>query len=234
MESTASFEARVDAAIQALEGGKPLQGSVELPQRINERLAFAGEVANIRSAQVDRHMLHQVNQLLTQAQSARTRSKRFQWLKRAADKFSAAVAPHAACKKGCSHCCHIPLKITEAEAIELGNAISVVPSPEATNRPEREDGIAPCTFLRDGECSIYLHRPIVCRSHFNLDADDLLCQIVPGVAIPVPYVDNRAILMGTLIAGGASPRIADIRNWFPSGFPGVGAGPDLSHIPNRE
>ena len=51
-----------------------------------------------------------------------------------------------------------------------------------------------------------------------MDGDDLLCQIVPGAAVPVPYMDNRAILLGTLLVGGTSPRIADVRDWFPKGL----------------
>jgi len=218
MESTTSFEARLQAAMEALEGGGQMQSSPELPQRVNERLASAGEVADMRSALVDRAALRQVNQLLVQARNAGTRPKRVLWLKRAADTFSAAVAPHAACRKGCSHCCHISLKFTEAEAIEIGKSIGIPPSSDAADKPERSVENEPCPFLRDEACSIYPHRPIVCRTHFNMDGDDLLCQIVPGAAVPVPYMDNRAILLGTLMVGGASPRIADVRDWFPKGL----------------
>lgn len=218
MESTTSFEARLQTAFQALEGGGPMHGSPDLPQRVNERLVSAGEVASMRSELVDRGALRLVNQLLTQARNAGTRSKRVLWLKRAADTFSAAVAPHAACRQGCAHCCHISLKFTEAEAIEIGKAIGVPPSTDAADKPERTVENEPCPFLRDGACSIYSQRPIVCRTHFNMDGDDLLCQIVPGAAVPVPYMDNRAILLGTLLVGGTSPRIADVRDWFPNGL----------------
>lgn len=218
MESTESFEARLQAALVSLQGGATMQSSPELPQHINERLASAGEIADMRSALVDRAAFRQVNQLLTQSRNAGTRAKRVLWLKRAADTFSAAVAPHAACKKGCSHCCHIALKLTEAEAIEIGKAIGVRPASDAADRPGRAVENEPCPFLRNEECSIYENRPIVCRAHFNMDADDLLCQILPGGAVPVPYMDNRAILLGALLVGGASPRIADVRDWFPSGL----------------
>lgn len=217
MESRASFEARLHAAIEALEGGATMQSSPELPQRVNERLASAGEIADMRSAMVDRAALRQVNQLLAQARNAGTRAKRILWLKRAADTFAAAVAPHAACRKGCSHCCHISLKFTEAEAIEIGKAIGVPPASDAPDRPGRAVENEPCPFLRDEACSIYENRPIVCRTHFNMDADDLLCQLVPGAAVPVPYMDNRAVLLGALMVGGAQPRIADVRDWFPRG-----------------
>lgn len=218
MESTASFEARLKAAFEALQGGITMHSSPELPQRINERLASAGDIANMRSGLVDRRVLQQVNQLLTQARSAGTRPKRVLWLKRAADTFSDAVAPHAACKKGCSHCCHISVKLTEPEALEIGKAIGAPPSSDAAERPERVVENEACPFLRNESCSIYEHRPIVCRTHFNMDGDNLLCQIVPGVAVPVPYMDNRAILLGALLLGGGSPRIADVRDWFPKGL----------------
>lgn len=216
-ESSASFDARLQSAIDALEGGLPMQGSPELPQRVNERLASAAEVANMRSARVDRKALQQVSLLLTQARNAGTRAKRIVWLRRAADKFSAAVAPHAACRKGCAHCCHISLKMTQAEATEIGKAIGVVPAHDAADRPERAVDNEPCPFLIDGACSIYDHRPVVCRSHFNMDADDLLCQLVPGATVPVPFMDNRPIMLGVWLVGGESPRIADVRDWFPTG-----------------
>ncbi len=50
-----------------------------------------------------------------------------------------------------------------------------------------------CPFLRDSACSIYAHRPTVCRTLLNLDDDALLCELVDGVEVLVPYADARQI-----------------------------------------
>lgn len=81
--------------------------------------------------------------------------------------------------------------------------------------PIRHSG-KPCTFLSAGECSIFRHRPLVCRLHANFDHDALLCQIVPGESISVPYVDatvEKAVYHRKVAAGGL---VADLRDWFPT------------------
>ena len=44
--------------------------------------------------------------LLDQAAQAGTVAKRVMWLRKAADYLQEGSAHHAACRKGCSHCCH--------------------------------------------------------------------------------------------------------------------------------
>ena len=75
----------------------------------------------------------------------------------------------------------------------------------------------PCAFLVDDRCSIYEHRPLACRHLFNVDVDNLLCQLVPGVAIEVPYLGMQGEQVAYVSAMGANARLADIRDWFPVG-----------------
>ena len=43
-----------------------------------------------------------------------------------------------------------------------------------------------CIFLRDGRCSIYAHRPWICRTYpFMLADDDLLASECPGLGTPL-------------------------------------------------
>lgn len=43
-----------------------------------------------------------------------------------------------------------------------------------------------CIFLRDGRCSIYAHRPWICRTYpFMLVDDDLLVSECPGLGTPL-------------------------------------------------
>ncbi|WP_332450685.1 YkgJ family cysteine cluster protein [Methanoculleus sp.] len=50
-----------------------------------------------------------------------------------------------------------------------------------------------CMFLRDGRCSIYAHRPWICRTYpFMLADDDLLVSECPGLGTPLSSPDAEA------------------------------------------
>lgn len=67
---------------------------------------------------------------------------------------------HVQCKKGCDLCCMdysiFPIEFFYIKQ-KLGNAIL----PE----PEKKTDAASCIFLKNHECTIYEHRPIICRTH---------------------------------------------------------------------
>jgi Fe-S-cluster containining protein len=157
------------------------------------------------------------------------------------DEIGALAKPHAACRRGCSHCCHIPVLIPEQEANLIGRFIHV--------KPEKVEGITqareirtgydnPCPFLKDDQCSIYAHRPLACRQQFNMDRDALLCELVGDKASTVPYLNLRdytnALVTITIhreetIARNpatghmvpclkeTAPNVGDIREFFPRG-----------------
>jgi hypothetical protein len=137
-----------------------------------------------------------------------------------ADEIDHAVAPLAACKKGCSHCCHIKVEMTDLEAVQLGEAIGRRPNMNQryTSLDEAWFGYhTPCPFLEDGECSIYEHRPMACRKNHNLDIDELFCRL----DLPLRYrgavlrlrSDALLALYGSSIT--ATTKVGDIRDWFP-------------------
>ncbi len=113
----------------------------------------------------------------------------------AADLIGKYALQVSACRHGCSHCCHTPVAISAAEAALIGARIKKAPRPVTLRQDElAKDGIGqPCVFLHEGRCSIYKNRPLSCRTHFNLDEDGLLCELVEGEEIPVPYLDSRSI-----------------------------------------
>lgn len=80
----------------------------------------------------------------------------------------------------------------------------------------------PCTFLgTKGECTIYEHRPFICRTVINMDSDALLCRLLPvemDATVKVPYLnlgslqELHATATDTRADGGD---LADVREWFP-------------------
>ena len=85
-----------------------------------------------------------------------------------------------ACKKGCEHCCFSTVGVVASEVIHLADRLRAVLSEEdlarlreraedraetlqAMSRGERLQARVPCALLRNGACSAYEHRPLVCR-----------------------------------------------------------------------
>lgn len=93
------------------------------------------------------------------------------------------------CRLGCSDCCSQLFQITEIEAAEVSRGVRALPpalrhelearahtyteervrlvssqgEPEAWGNLPPPGTRLPCPALRDGACSIYEHRPLICR-----------------------------------------------------------------------
>jgi len=168
------------------------------------------------------HMPHVVRKLETIRQSRRTTRQRLRELWKVADSVISNVSGLVACKRGCSHCCHCPVSISKQEAALVGHLVGRTP----VDAPARKDSKHiewgyhnPCPFLRDGACSIYESRPLACRTFFNLDVDDLLCQLQPSldVQMMMPQIDLRYLneTLVSIVSRDGQPHFADIREWFP-------------------
>lgn len=149
-------------------------------------------------------------------------------LRRMTDQFGAAVVPAAPCQRGCTACCHMATLVTVEEAALIAKqtgARMTMPARfnEALEKAalrERHSGV-PCTFLHNGGCAIYAERPLACRMHYTLDADNLLCHIVPGHPVThLPMANTRELDMLIMQAHGGPHQIryADIREFFPKGL----------------
>lgn len=180
------------------------------------------EVTAQRNAAAVRGSNRTMERLLERAAGTPRRTKRTRLILEAASEWAAPVSRQAACRRGCAHCCHIPVVITLAEAEVLAKATGRTLTVPANARPIHELDLqakagpaGPCPFLREGQCTAYEARPVVCRTHLNMDADDLLCQLVPGQTTPVPYADKRLILGIAMKLMEGEP-LADIREFFPT------------------
>lgn len=219
--SNESFREKLSQAKEFVEGATSFSGENHFPARVNARLAVVHEVAMANAGRAQRGSLVDSARLVRSAQQASTAKKRVVWMQRAADAFSKAYKDAAACRSGCSHCCHIPVLISASEAAVIGQAIGVKPvSAELVSRESVEPGKnSPCTFLEGDRCAIYENRPVACRAHLNMDSDDLLCQLQPGASIPVPYADNRMVVLAHAEMSFGQV-VTDIRHWFPLGVRG--------------
>jgi uncharacterized protein len=133
------------------------------------------------------------------------------------------AANFAACKKGCSHCCHVSVPIADFEARYIGENINTAPvSLQHSIRHDLSEfsDKTPCPFLKDNACSIYEFRPMTCRIHVNFDIDNYWCLYEnwnnPDAIIPRPTIHVFSAAYQQL-AGKLKPIMADIRDYFPDG-----------------
>lgn len=108
-------------------------------------------------------------------------------LEQLADRVNAAIAPLAACRKGCHYCCSMVTLIYRFEAVRLaaitGRKMVELPyrSHEQVIHVNRLRPQQQCVFVKDGNCSVYEHRPMICRLHHSLANDAEPCRtLVPG------------------------------------------------------
>jgi Fe-S-cluster containining protein len=174
-----------------------------------------------------------LNTQLRQLDKAPAIKHKIYWLRQMAETFADAVAPQAACADACDGCCHQPVSVTleEAQLISKGTGVPLQMPEQWNNLPVMKYAGQPCTFLQESRCTIYQHRPMVCRLIFNMDADALLCQMVPGARSQAPYADHsiykelyvRAHLpkvksQEEMQVALQSLRMADLREFFPNGL----------------
>lgn len=189
-------------------------------------------MAQERSLSINRRLdkLH-VNVMAIALQEERGTAQKRIWLKSIGAALEKAADGIVPCAKGCSHCCNMATFVTTAEAEEIAKATGApLAKPAAatlsrtSNQVERAQyaGV-PCSFLSDGGCTIYAHRPWACRVHYSVDQDDLLCKIVPGERIEAPSYQTQSLFLMYLLAQPGNPldiKMADIREFFPRGLGG--------------
>lgn len=101
-----------------------------------------------------------------------------------ADVFNRTTGKYAVCQKGCGYCCYMPTMIYAHEAEILGQATGIKPAPVPYR--DRSAVLAdaavqfgpPCPFLsKENSCTVYEHRPLICRLHHSLNNDPADCVV---------------------------------------------------------
>jgi len=137
-------------------------------------------------------------------------------------------AARVACRKGCAHCCHINVDITEPEARLLIHAADEAGWPIDRERLRRQrdtlDFMAldvdarRCVFLRDDKtCAVYEHRPTSCRKLFAVDTADK-CDTVKHPGAQVAFfvsIEAEVIQSATLAAWPAGSMPSMLLQWLP-------------------
>ncbi|MDD4912345.1 MAG: YkgJ family cysteine cluster protein [Sideroxydans sp.] len=126
------------------------------------------------------------------------------------------VARYTPCKKGCTSCCHYPVSITdlEIEFIERGAGIKRAKQIRKATHPYD----APCPFLRNDSCSIYAHRPFVCRKHVTLTKTMHWCHPDRANTKEFPLLNFSEVnrVFDALVRETGATAFCDIREAFPS------------------
>lgn len=91
-----------------------------------------------------------------------------------ADEMLAAAYPQNKCERGCSHCCYVAAGICGLEAKHIEDRTGAAITNWQSEKPNTKTW-EPCVFLDGDECSIYEHRPMVCRAFQTFD-DPKLCE----------------------------------------------------------
>lgn len=140
-----------------------------------------------------------------------------------ADQIFDHAGKFAACARGCGHCCHVSVPITEFEARYMGEHLNIKPvelKQSIRHKLSEYGSHTPCPFLANGECSIYEVRPLTCRMHMNFDRDNYWCLHEnwqkPEAEIPRPTIQPLVDAYHMVISN-TKPIMADIRDFFPHG-----------------
>jgi Fe-S-cluster containining protein len=129
-----------------------------------------------------------------------------------------------ACKKGCSHCCYIPVHATflEIEHISARTGVPISRPLVYSNlslSPTHANPANPCPFLLNNECSIYDNRPLTCRTHVNFEPTSELCKAEASGQEQVLLVDRAKsfpAIMKTFfsLGGSAASYLCEVRDYF--------------------
>lgn len=114
----------IEEALATLRGVE-LDDLSQLPPELQERIPQSRVFAEAAAVKADRPRLNDMQKLMATAMKAPTAGQRVMWLQADSQALSDAHGANTACQKGCRHCCHIPVKLTQTTKKESVTASSL-------------------------------------------------------------------------------------------------------------
>lgn len=135
--------------------------------------------------------------------------------------FNDVFAPKLECKKGCSHCCHVPVLVTAVEAFYIQEKTGIEANIVKRKKEKcRVPDGSPCPFLKNDACSIYEYRPIACRTFGSFDGAEACAKGGEHFMININSSDafkecaTQLAMQSDELMKKKHARYSDIRDWF--------------------
>lgn len=134
------------------------------------------------------------------ALSARRPAEKLKWLREEIDLAIAENSNETKCAKGCHHCCYHPITLSQEEFRSIedtpisSDRLNAQVSHFCADHPISYQDRA-CIYLKEGQCSIYEDRPLICRlTHVSSTPQN--CHLEDGEAITHLPVTKAALMAG--------------------------------------
>lgn len=144
-----------------------------------------------------------------------------------ADRYMEPFRDYIVCRKGCAHCCHLPVGVPflEAEYIAARSGRALNPRAKETfDIVPGPDNTTPCPFLNtdEGICSIYAFRPLACRMFATVDSyrycEDINTShhiVTTEASDAISYSTAAMIAAVKQNSRGRRAAFSELRDWFP-------------------
>lgn len=207
---------------------KELGGPSSINPKLGERLSLVQVDASVETRLQNMRSVGALTKLLKLVSEAEEllnlkAVQPFEKMVSMCDSVGGVVSSSVICKKGCSACCFMAVGISSSEAKAIAKAYDIpmrFPNPlDVLNIVEKYKQCR-CPFLGvDNACSIYPHRPLACRTFFNISDYQEVCDLINYPGSSVPSFDLSPLWnLSTLSAVSRGETFGDLRDFFPDGL----------------
>lgn len=175
-----------------------------------ESLAFSRKKYEQLSSQVTPRIQQREDSLLQKLQNSNLgRLKKLEFFFGEMDVIYDFLHKFTVCAKGCNHCCHYEIAITDLE-------VDYIKSKVKTKKLKFSPLGQSCPFLKKGICSIYEHRPFICRRHLSIADTSRWCKadICNDYSFPLIRLSEIDKCYGYLVGQQGMNSLKDIRRAF--------------------
>jgi Fe-S-cluster containining protein len=166
----------------------------------------------VREAQLltrtDASLKNYLFESLQKLSSFSSSTEKLNWLRKEVDSLLKESSGNSQCKKGCHYCCYHPISLSVLEMEDI-KTLKKEPHPErleaqkghfnGSQEIQYEDRA--CVYLKEGTCSIYENRPLICRLT-HVASEPIHCHLENN-EVPIEHlpVTKAALLVGAYYMG---------------------------------